>query len=222
MFYNSKLNWALRITLALGLLAALYVAKLFPSDFTASFAAEDGPIEYATAILLFFAAGILATLAFKVTGYKRVLVGLYALLFFLAAGEEVSWGQRIFGIESSEFFTENNFQGETNFHNLVVGDTHLTDFVFGTGLALMIMCYLVVLPLLHPRVRWVQDFSQKLGVPVPQKHIGILAIVATLLCEWMDAARQWEVYEFAFSILICLVFLNPTNSDTFHIQKSDR
>jgi hypothetical protein len=38
------------------------------------------------------------------------------------AGEEISWGQRIFGWATPDFFRENNIQGETNFHNM---DTQL-------------------------------------------------------------------------------------------------
>ena len=41
-----------------------------------------------------------------------------ALIFIFGAGEEISWGQRIFNVESSEYFLENNAQGETNLHNM--------------------------------------------------------------------------------------------------------
>lgn len=41
-----------------------------------------------------------------------------ALLFFLGAGEEISWGQRILGIETPPELAEINAQGETTLHNL--------------------------------------------------------------------------------------------------------
>jgi len=217
MFYNPALTWALRAIFAIGIIAAWAVALFRPETFSTSFATEDGPIEYATAILIFAAGLVLAILALRNSGRGRVLLGLYALLFIVAAGEEISWGQRILGIQSSEFFESNNFQGETNFHNLVIGDTHLTEFVFGTGLALVIMAYLLVLPLLYPRLVWVRRFCEFLYVPVAPKHIGLLAIFATVFSAWIDLDRQWEVYEFAFSVFVCLIFLNPVNRQTFRL-----
>lgn len=41
-----------------------------------------------------------------------------ALMFFAAAGEEISWGQRILGFETPETLRNYNEQGEFNFHNL--------------------------------------------------------------------------------------------------------
>lgn len=50
---------------------------------------------------------------------KLVYVGL-ALLFFFGAGEEISWGQRILGIQTPEALTQINKQDELNVHNLTV------------------------------------------------------------------------------------------------------
>ncbi|MFK7875508.1 MAG: hypothetical protein AB8B71_06975 [Paracoccaceae bacterium] len=219
MFYNIPLKWALHAVLAFGFMAAYYVAMLHPEAFPYRFAVEDGPIEYLTAILIFCAALILLALSGKVSGRKRILLIVYALVFTLAAGEEVSWGQRIFDIESSEFFLENNFQGETNFHNLVVGDAHLAEFVFGTGLSILIMLYLLLLPALYPRAAWVRSFCELLSVPVPPGYIGFLAVLASVFCAWIDLDRQWEIYEFAFSVFVCLIFLNPANPKTFNLSQ---
>ena len=45
--------------------------------------------------------------------YLIVLAGLFFMI-----GEELSWGQRIFGWETSEKFVEINKQNETNLHNI--------------------------------------------------------------------------------------------------------
>ena len=42
-----------------------------------------------------------------------------ALVFFLVAGEEVSWGQRVFDIKTPEVLVALNYQQETNVHNLL-------------------------------------------------------------------------------------------------------
>lgn len=50
---------------------------------------------------------------------KLVYLGL-ALLFFFGAGEEISWGQRIFGFKTPEPLAQVNKQDELNLHNLSV------------------------------------------------------------------------------------------------------
>lgn len=49
----------------------------------------------------------------------KIGVTLFGLLAILAALEEISWGQHIFGFESGETFKEYNRQGETNLHNFI-------------------------------------------------------------------------------------------------------
>lgn len=50
------------------------------------------------------------------------LLGAFGMFFL--AGEEISWGQRIFGFESS-YFQNQNYQGETNLHNLLPLESNL-------------------------------------------------------------------------------------------------
>lgn len=216
LFYNTQIKFALWALLALAGAAAFTLAESNPHHFSTWFAVEDGPIEYATAILLFCASLVLLGLARQVTGLRFWLLVLYALAFFFAAGEEVSWGQRIFGIESSEFFQANNYQGETNLHNLVVGDVHLVEHIFGRGLTVVLLLYLVVLPLLYPVARWVRALCDVLAVPVPPLYVAAIALAASFGVASLDASRNWEVYEFVFSLLACLIFLAPVNRATFN------
>jgi hypothetical protein len=217
MFYNASLRLALFLALALVTVAAIWFKLVRPDEFSTVLAPEDGLVEYGTAILLTVACGILVALAARNSGHRRWLLLLYSLAFFLAAGEEISWGQRIFGIESSEFFLENNYQGETNFHNLVINDEQLVSFWFGQLLTLIVLLYLVVLPVLHPLVGWVRRLADFLAVPVPTRLAAALAVAWSLLVVWIDLPRNWEVYEFVFSVLVCLIFLNPVNRDTFRL-----
>ncbi|MEP4197157.1 MAG: hypothetical protein ABJL99_16145 [Aliishimia sp.] len=215
MYYNPTLTWALRAILALGAAATLYYWLILPDSFEIVFAREDGIVEYATALFLFFACFTLIGHARRNSGRVAILLGVYALAFFFAAGEEVSWGQRIFGIESTEFFTENNYQGETNLHNLVVGDIHLAEEVFGNALTLVLLSYLVILPLLYPYARWVRTFCEYLAVPAPPRHMAALAVLWSVFIASIPLPRNWEVYEFAFSVFALLIFLNPVNKKTF-------
>jgi hypothetical protein len=68
------------------------------------------------------AAIIFGLLAYKFIKKKQVLPAIFScllvLILIVMAGEELSWGQRIFGWSTPDFFIENNAQHETNLHNL--------------------------------------------------------------------------------------------------------
>lgn len=90
---------------------------------------EDRYFENVGALSLFIAAGLCfyaflyAVKTRKITGifWGRQLVYLgLALLFFFGAGEEISWGQRVFGIAQPEALSQQNVQDELNIHNLAV------------------------------------------------------------------------------------------------------
>lgn len=185
--------------------------------FKAVYAFEDGPVEYATAFGLLFCCFAFAAHAISLKRKSMTLAaictGFYALLFFMGTGEEISWGQRIFGWQSGEFFMENNKQLETNLHNLKVGDTNLARTVFGSGLTTVILLYLVGLPLLYPRVGIIKRAADKLAIPVPGLRHTALAIAASLVIALMDQGRKWEVYELVFSLIMLSVILLPQNPD---------
>lgn len=80
------------------------------------------------------------------SGQKNIAV-LYIVLaagIFFLIGEEISWGQRIFGWETSETLKELNKQEETNLHNIHGVGTmfkyfHLVIGLYGTILPLIFM-----------------------------------------------------------------------------------
>lgn len=101
---------------------ALYWEVLKP------FRGEDRLIEYLGAIfffiasMLFFACYWFSARWAKDTPHlqpkRNKFYVFLAILFFIGCGEEISWGQRIFGWQSPVFVQEINGQGETNFHNV--------------------------------------------------------------------------------------------------------
>ena len=84
---------------------------------------EDGAVEWLGAIGL-FAASVLFFAAFLRTRsgpaglVKTASLLVLAVAFFFGAGEEISWGQRFFGIDPPEALSEVNTQQELNLHNL--------------------------------------------------------------------------------------------------------
>jgi hypothetical protein len=105
--------------------------------------AEDHAVEWIS-FAAFVGAGVLSLMVFLQRAKMPKLAGLYFLglgfSFMVCAGEEISWGQRVFGWETPENFAESNEQGETNLHNLENLPIHPKDIVswfmklFGIGL----------------------------------------------------------------------------------------
>ena len=98
-------------------------------DFYAYLVQEDGFFENLTSIFLFLSSFYLfyffiSNIKLKSIWWKMGIIIMIIGLFF-GAGEEISWGQRIFHIESSKFFNENNSQKETNLHNMIVDGVKL-------------------------------------------------------------------------------------------------
>ena len=83
---------------------------------------EDHPIEVLSAFLYFCATVMAGLTASRLLARGNRWIGggyvLLTLAMFFIFGEEISWGQRILGIASPEFFLEHSFQQEINVHNL--------------------------------------------------------------------------------------------------------
>ena len=93
---------------------------------------EDGPLEW----IQFVEYLISSFLAFYIFINKKRKKDLnsaiwlvIAIISFVVAGEEISWGERLTGI-SIDAISGLNVQGETNFHNLPFFHNYLLDPVF--------------------------------------------------------------------------------------------
>ena len=93
---------------------------------------EDGPLEWIQ-FIEYAISSILALLIYVRTKRKKninsIIWLLIALLSFVIAGEEISWGERITGIGINSI-SDINVQGETNFHNLPFFHNYLLDPIF--------------------------------------------------------------------------------------------
>ena len=83
---------------------------------------EDGPAEWLTAICFFLAGFIAIRIAFnrfRMNHFWQAIlfIGVAAVMVF-AGGEEISWGQRLFGWETPQELSDINDQEETNLHNI--------------------------------------------------------------------------------------------------------
>jgi len=105
------------LLIVIGTLALTAGLWFFDGRFLTYLTHEDGIFENIEAIN-YFAAFLLL---FHVLVAQRMtniwLIGI-CLLFFLAGGEEISWGQRIFAVTTPDTLRTINVQGETNLHNI--------------------------------------------------------------------------------------------------------
>lgn len=103
-------------------LIVAYIASLFPFDIFIKLSQEDRLVEYTQVIALLlgavFAINLARQLFQKAMKLHAVIFVLVAIVLFLVAGDEVSWGQRIFHIATPENIAVNNAQEEITFHNL--------------------------------------------------------------------------------------------------------
>lgn len=175
---------------------------------------EDGMLESITALAL-LAASLLCGYRCWTLRHCRpksfvLCTAAAAGVLFFGMGEEISWGQRIFDIQTPEFFLANNVQNETNLHNLEIGGVRINKLIFGKILAVVIGAYLL-LPLWYQHSRPTRQLLNRLAIPVPRLHqiLAILAVV--LLVETSGASKRGEIKEFALSCTFLLIMLNPRN-----------
>ncbi len=182
-------------------------------------AREDGFLEWLTVLALFSGAVLCWQRCWSLKKSHPALflwcTAIYGGVMFFGMGEEISWGQRVLGIETPEFLAEANAQKETNLHNLVIGGTSVNKLIFGKILAAGLACYLTLFPLIFRRSPSISGLLNRLAVPIPriQHTLAILSIV--LLVETSPASKRGEITEFAITSLVLLLLLNPLNVSVF-------
>lgn len=205
------------VMLVLALLLGLYLSIAQPEAYT-SFTIEDGVAEYTTAA--FF--GLMALLSifrsvamFRSSVFKGGVTWLVLFLVcFFVFGEEISWGQRIFGSASSEFFQEYNTQEEINLHNLKFGDFSLNKMIFTYFVTAVMAIYFLVLPILVQKWAWAKKIFGQWRVPLARNYqIGLL-LLSTLIVVIIKHEKNWELWEMAFALVFFLVLYRPRDFST--------
>ncbi len=194
-------------------------------SFKAYYVMEDGFTEWSTVVFLLIGVFVCFRRVWLLRTQRPLLflfmTSLLGLFFFFGAGEEISWGQRIFSVESSEFFTQHNAQGEMNLHNLVVNDTKINKVIFGRGIGILLLLYLAVLIPLYKRKQGVKRFLDRFAVPIAQNYQIIAYVVLLVVVQvLMDSSKKGEMLEFAGAIIFLLNVAFPYNKSTFTAEKN--
>ena len=180
---------------------------------------EDGFVEWLTVIGLLMGSYTCFVRAVQLRPYRSWLFitgcALLGLLLFFGAGEEISWGQRIFGIESSDYFKQNNTQGETNLHNLVVNGVRINRWVFSFFMTAFMAFYVVVMPMLYRNKKWMQRFVTYCGIPLPKIYQALAFVILFALTTLIPHEKRAELLEMGTAFLLFLIIRYPANTHTF-------
>lgn len=189
---------------------------------------EDGLAEWLTVVAL-AAAG---ARAFRTGASLRRIDGSSrgARLWFVLAAvlvfgvlEEISYGQRIFGWETPEWFKVYNAQDETTLHNLDFGEFSVNKVIFGKLLAVFLFLYVLLLPLLAARRPSFRAFLDRRRIPLVQPYqmiawIVVLVVVRLALRKAPGdperMAKAQELQEFMGCVFFYLAVRHPWNLES--------
>ena len=162
---------------------------------------EDHWGENATTVEYGLCSLLLIWLSFQpVPRLQKVMFFVNGLGAFFVAGEEISWGQRIFGLSTPELLRQHNTQGELTLHNL---DAFIDIFGYGHFIAARLIIGWLLLSLVvavgFPRHR---DKIQQMGVPlVPVQLFPIFLLTLLHFFRHQFVVPRWdEIVELFLSI----------------------
>ena len=178
------------IALSLILLAVSSSYFVFEPATLKWLAQEDGLFENFSALNWLLAAGVMF---FLFTKNRNIWFLLLGILFAICFGEEISWGQRLFGFSGPEMIQANNFQGEFNLHNLNFFERRFGDKGFWAVMrdvsrlfAIFWFMYGIVLPTslkISPRLR---RFVQYIRLPIMPLTIGVFFMINYVVFQYFE------------------------------------
>lgn len=192
-------------------------------------------VENLGALAFFISSCLFLAMAWRerASGAKLRLLQLVLLgaFFFVAFGEEASWGQHWFGFDTPEGLKKLNAQEETNLHNLWLIDSYAGDGEKKKGLAalllnsnrlfdLIMIGLFWLLPLAARWPSWLRSWLERWGTPAPAAALGFLLLsnwLATgLITAWfVDGMIRHlavsEIREFNYAVLCMLGALELWN-----------
>ncbi|MDB5253243.1 MAG: hypothetical protein JWP27_2412 [Flaviaesturariibacter sp.] len=215
----SRTELAVLLLVGLSIIAG-YILLFIDVSLFERFTVEDGLVEWLTVFGLLLGS---FTCFRRVVTLRRsrptiflIFLILMGLVLFFGAGEEVSWGQRLFGIQSPEYFKEHNAQGETNIHNLLVDGVKLNRIIFTVLLAIVLGIYILLVPFLYKRKNWMRRLVDHFGVPLPQPYQILAFLLMFLLVQLIPhMGKRDEISEEGTALFLYLIIAFPLNRDTF-------
>ena len=215
--FNKKINF-LHSIFSLTIVSTVFLFYYSNSVYNL-FVEEDGIIEYLTA---FFLLSISIFLIKKLLKMKEIIsvnnfgIIMFSIMFFFGFGEEISWGQRIFNIETPPFFSENNLQSETNIHNLMIGGVKLNKLIFTNGLFFIFSFYFLATPYLYNTSNNLKSLINRFSIVIPKYSQSAIFIISTIIIYIFDHYRISEIWECLFAFTMLITSINPLNGQEIY------
>lgn len=178
------------ITLSLILIIASSSYFIFEPATLKWLSAEDSLVENLSVVNWFLGAVLMFILFAKQRNVWFLLLG---ILFVICFGEELSWGQRLFGFGTPESIRVNNFQGEFNLHNLNFFERRHGDKGFwgvmrdvGRMFAIFWFLYGIVLPVSLKVSSRLRRFVKRIRLPVMPLTIGMFFMVNYVVFQYFE------------------------------------
>ena len=186
------------------------------------FVKEDGFAEWVTVFGLIAGALVCFQRLFIYWNKKQkwflLVTAVLGLFLFFAAGEEISWGQRIFHITTPDYFMEHNAQKETNLHNLVVGGVKLNKLIFSLVLVSVLVVFLVGVPWLYAKNEAARKVLDTSAIPVPRLYQVIGFAIMFGITSLIPDGKNAELLECGGALLFFLIVRFPKNKSIFSNQ----
>ena len=97
------------------------------------------------------------------------------IFFIVCAGEEITWGQRIFGIKSPEILKAINVQNETTLHN--IGSIS----IFSNAFFLLTLIFFLFIPFLKWKFFKLENFLNFYSFPTPNRFVVYVFLVSLFI-----------------------------------------
>jgi len=151
-------------------------------------------------------------------GSRNLFYLLLALFFLVCAGEELSWGQRLFGWQTPEILLEKNMQQETNLHNLEYFHAYRRDGSRKSWLGMMTnmnrlfgifwLSFCVVVPVVYRVSTAARSFLDRIRMPITPLWISALFLTHAFVFQ--------VIYSFGWGIpKAALVNLNELKESNY-------
>jgi hypothetical protein len=114
---------------------------------------------------------------------KQLSYLVLAIIFVIGAGEEISWGQRIFGFETPESLKEFNVQDEVSLHNLTAFQGEDASLMKVERLfTIFAFTFTLLIPLVANFSRPAAHFLNRV-MPVPHWSLGLLFLANFMVAK---------------------------------------
>jgi hypothetical protein len=156
---------------------------------------EDGVVENLQAILYLFGAciwGFAFVIAsrnsIKKDKRRRLFYILFMGFFIFLFLEEISYGQRLFGITTPNTLKELNLQDETNIHNIGTENTKLWIHILHAFLYALLG---IIIPILNLGSKRIGSFFKRINFPIV--HADLIVCFGISLNFYYEPGFHWSI-----------------------------